>query len=250
MFSSYRKDLWSSRSEAEAAIRKSGFFKAWDPRVLDTYLQYSLRSIPTAVYPDDRSRDPAIALTNAVTLTISKHQEAWSYVRPNFTPQSNEPNVDPVERLLSPDITPVTEGKYRFASPEALLTYMHLPHLRPYVQWVYGSTSPINVPDLQNKRMEITGAGMGGSGGREMNKVEETIVNRTGHLAPFEKVEECASVLASWITKHLRNYQADELFLQQHQSGKSERNKLVMSKEWLKGVLDKVDTKRPMKASL
>jgi hypothetical protein len=51
MMSTYRPDLWPSRKAAEAAFRKNKFFQSWDSRVLDKYIQFGLREVPTALYP-------------------------------------------------------------------------------------------------------------------------------------------------------------------------------------------------------
>ena len=50
--SSFRADLWPSRAEGAARLAKNRFFKAWDRRALDKYVQHGLRDVPTAVYPN------------------------------------------------------------------------------------------------------------------------------------------------------------------------------------------------------
>ncbi|KAJ5022949.1 hypothetical protein J3E73DRAFT_400179 [Bipolaris maydis] len=63
----------------------------WDERVLQRWLQYGLRNLPTAVYP----RHIQVAGTEAhvthedasadtVTLTTTKHQEVFTFLRPTF----------------------------------------------------------------------------------------------------------------------------------------------------------------------
>jgi hypothetical protein len=77
MMSTYRRDLWLSREAAATAFRKSKFFQAWDSRVLDKYIEFGLRQVPTALYPD--GVNGATLSPGAVTLATSKHQEAWNY---------------------------------------------------------------------------------------------------------------------------------------------------------------------------
>ena len=81
MPSSFRPDLWPSRAAAEASFRKGRFFKSFDERVLNNILKYGLREVPTAVYPLSTTTEQG-----AVTLTTTKHQEVWTYLRPNFNP--------------------------------------------------------------------------------------------------------------------------------------------------------------------
>ncbi|PBK71188.1 alpha/beta-hydrolase [Armillaria solidipes] len=47
-----RHDVWASRDEARTWFRKRFPWKAWDPEVLDTYVNHGLRTLPTAFYPD------------------------------------------------------------------------------------------------------------------------------------------------------------------------------------------------------
>ncbi|KAK0472758.1 alpha/beta-hydrolase [Armillaria novae-zelandiae] len=47
-----RHDVWASRDEARSWFRKRFPWKAWDPEVLDTYVDHGLRALPTAFYPD------------------------------------------------------------------------------------------------------------------------------------------------------------------------------------------------------
>ena len=60
----------------------------------------------------------------------------------------------------------------------------------------------------------------------------------------MEKVNVCAELVSAELAKRLDQFKANEMFLQRHQSGKSERDKLVMSKEWQEGVKKTADAKR------
>ncbi|MCJ1474796.1 hypothetical protein MMC13_003456 [Lambiella insularis] len=239
--SSHRPDLWPSRAGAEASFRRNKFFKDWDPRTLEKFVQFGLRETPTAVYPDSEA--------GAVTLTTTKHQEAWSYLRSNFTPQSNS-HHEPVEHLLSPDVAPTDAIKYVFNRPECALSLLGLPYLRPSVLWVYGEHSPINVPEIRKEKMPLTGSGIGGSGGLQTGKVEEVVFEEAGHMVPMEKVKECGELMARWLEKQVEEFRTEEAFYREYDSKKSERGRLVMSKEWLQGVRRKADSKRPVKGKL
>lgn len=64
-----RRDMWSSRKEAQDFLRERSL-KSWDPRVVDIYVKYALRELPTLTYPDK---------TQGVTLTCTKVQEFATY---------------------------------------------------------------------------------------------------------------------------------------------------------------------------
>ncbi|THH29498.1 hypothetical protein EUX98_g4691 [Antrodiella citrinella] len=65
-----RKDVWSSREEARQFFAKRYPWKKWDPRVLDFFIDYGLRDLPTATYPDRQE---------GVTLACPREQEAATY---------------------------------------------------------------------------------------------------------------------------------------------------------------------------
>ncbi|KAH7555145.1 hypothetical protein BM1_07806 [Bipolaris maydis] len=78
-------------SAATEDFRKNKYYSKWDERVLQRWLQYGLRNLPTAVYP----RHIQVAGTEAhvthedasadtVTLTTTKHQEVFTFLRPTF----------------------------------------------------------------------------------------------------------------------------------------------------------------------
>jgi hypothetical protein len=246
---SYRPDLWPSRSEAEASFRSSPFFMTWESRVLDRYLQYALRDTPTVLYPASTLAGSTKPTPSAVTLTTTKHQEAWSYVRSNFAPQSADP-IDPTERLLSPDLDLTDSGTYLFHRAESIHALQALPHMRPRLLWVFGARSHINTPDFRDEKMAVSGTGIGGNGGTKAGMVEKAVVEGAAHMVPFEKVRECAILLAHWLEKQIETFRAEEAFHREHENGKSEREMLAMSKEWLKGVRQKADARRPVKEKL
>src|ERR1700712_3676084 len=50
--STVRRDRWPSRQIAAESFKKSRFYQAWDPRVLELWNQHGLRDLPTRLYPD------------------------------------------------------------------------------------------------------------------------------------------------------------------------------------------------------
>ena len=68
-FATNRRDIWPSREAAAEEWSRGRMYKAWDPAVLAQYVEHGLRPTPTLLYPD--------APEGSVTLTTTKHQEAW-----------------------------------------------------------------------------------------------------------------------------------------------------------------------------
>ncbi len=242
-FATMRPDFWPSREIAEQKFRKSQMYSRWDHRVLDKYLEHGLRSVPTALYPASAS---ASVPSSAVTLTTTKHQEAWAYVRPNFEPRSDDLAF---ERFLSPDADPEAEGKLLTIRSEPGITVRNLPFLRPSVCYIFGKKSPMSSPKLQAEKMSRTGTGVGGSGGVSDGKVTKVEIE-AGHLAAMEAVGRCAEVSAEWLGRWLRGWKNEEETVKRRGSRKSERGMMVVSEEWKE--LMRVDPRslRPIREKL
>ena len=239
-----RKDLWPSREVAEAGFRKNKIFQAWDGRVLDRFFQFGLRQVPTAIYPYP-SADKSVQ-EKSVTLTTTKHQESWSYLRPNFEPQSK--NID---RLLSPDIDPKVEGQQLSHRAETGITLRNLPHLRPNVFYIFGGKSYLSTAnDIMDKFLN-TGVGVGGSGGSRTGRVQRVVFGENTHLLPFEAPSKCSLAMAEWLVAYLDEYRNTEKFYDAYGSRKSDEGRmLVASQEWKDMVKKPSWTLRQVKAKL
>ncbi|TCD61768.1 hypothetical protein EIP91_007970 [Steccherinum ochraceum] len=66
-----RRDIWSSREAAREWFVKRAPWKTWDKRVLDSFVDHGLRSLPTGTYPDRH---------DGVTLACTRVQEAAGYI--------------------------------------------------------------------------------------------------------------------------------------------------------------------------
>lgn len=223
--STARKDLWPSREASEAAFRNNKFFQAWDSRVLDRYLQFGLRQVPTAIYPYP-SADNSVQ-KDSVTLTTTKHQESWSYLRPNFEPQSES-----MDRLLSPDLDPKIEGQLLSHRAEGVITLSNLPHLRPNVFYLFGGKSHLSTGNEQLEKFLTTGVGVGGSGGSKTGRVQRAVFGENAHLLPFETPSKCSLLIAEWLVAYLNEYRTTEKFYETYGSRKSDNCMLVASQEW------------------
>ena len=131
-----------------------------------------------------------------------------------------------------------------------VLTFRNLPLVRPSVLWVFGAESYINTPPTQDEKMAITGTGVGGNGGAETGRVEKIVVEKAGHMLPLETVQDCASILVRWFGKMKDDFEAEETFHREHDSGRSERDMLVTSNGWMENVRLKPRARRIIKGKL
>ncbi|RDX51314.1 alpha/beta-hydrolase [Lentinus brumalis] len=66
-----RKDTWPSREAARDWMSKRLPWSSWTARCLDLFVEYALRDLPTAIYPDR---------ADGVTLCCTRDQEAAGYI--------------------------------------------------------------------------------------------------------------------------------------------------------------------------
>ncbi|RDW66181.1 hypothetical protein BP6252_09816 [Coleophoma cylindrospora] len=222
--STFRRDLWPSRAEAEISMRKSPFYKSWDPRVLDRWLEYGIRETPTALYPNEKG---------AATLTTTKHQECFIFLRPSWEAVSEEGHIE--KRDLVPDMDPASFDRFPFYRPEPPNTLRRLPEVRPSVLYIFGGDSPMSTPEARQLKMELTGTGVGGSGGAKLGMVKEVVLEGVGHLVAMEDSEQCADAGAAWLGRQLKHYEAEQrTYLEWAKRSLAEKQ--TMSKEWEKRI--------------
>lgn len=233
-FATNRRDIWPDRDTAEAEWSSSRAFKPWDRRALKRYMDMGFRNTPTKIYPTEH---PDVSPTS-VTLTTTKHQEAWAFVRPNFRPRLPEgkkhtPDDLRREKLLAPDADPEQEGVYMTLRSEVSLALQRLPDLRPPVIHIFGSKSPFSTPENIELKYSTTGTGKGGSGGIALGKVEKVVMPRTGHFAPLEKIEESAKICEDWLNRIVVTWKEEEEFMRGVAREKSEGGEQrVVSQPW------------------
>jgi hypothetical protein len=233
-FVARRQDLWETREKAETALRK--IQRAWDPRVVERYLQFGLRPVPTRLY--NRQIDPDLP-SSAVTLTTTRHQESWSYTTPNLEPESAG-----LDRLLLPDWDPQTQRPFSFSRPECWTSMQNLPFVRPSVLWVFGSRSYLASAKAQDAKMRVTGTGVGGSGGVKKGMVEKAVLE-SSHTLVFEQIDKCAEVAADWVGRWFQDWLADEKVLAKYKSKRSDVDMIRASEASLQVSRMKMGSKRP-----
>ena len=234
--STRRRDRWPSRSAAAAAFKKSKFYSRWDPRVLERWIQFGLRDLPTALYPNEASSpqttnsdaDPATLATTEskdkeVTLRTTRHNEVFTFLRPTW---------DTVRGPL--DIPSTTRPDSQFYRLEPILTFSQLPHVRPPVLYIFGSESALSAPQLRADKLANTGTGIGGNGGVKKGNVKEVVFENTGHLIPMENVTGTARSCIEWLSQKVgKEWQAREKQEAEQWSKLSIREKTTMSDEFI-----------------
>ncbi|KAF2856286.1 toxin biosynthesis protein-like protein [Plenodomus tracheiphilus IPT5] len=205
--SSRRRERWPSRPDALKSFQKSKFYQAWDTRVLDRWVQYGLRDVPTSLFPDAKAPE--------VTLTTTKHQEVMTFLRPNFAARQGDTEPSSAEytttnpkvnRRTHADLTPQPEPQAPFYRGESAIVFNQLPSIRPSVFYIFGSESSLTDDAVIEEKVARTGVGVGGSGGRAEGRVDHVTVQDAGHLIPMEKVEESAEHIGKWIEKEMLRY--------------------------------------------
>lgn len=222
--STFRRDLWPSKEAALAAFKKQKYYQAWDPRVLEIWIENGLRKTPTPIYPDAKNGE--------ATLSTTKHQEVWTFLRPRYTPQV-EPGTTEFREAF-PDVDPgVKSYRHQFYRPEPPRTFDFLPNLRPSVLYLFGEESYMAADDMINGKLKTTGIGWGGSGGEKVGRVQAVKLKGTGHLAPMEVVGTCADTMVPWIAKELQRWRRQQEAYEKWVKETPMRDKRFLSEEYM-----------------
>ncbi|ROV96619.1 hypothetical protein VPNG_09009 [Cytospora leucostoma] len=233
--SSRRRDLWPSRAEAERGVRRNAFYKAWDPRAVDRLVEFGFRDCPTALYPDKGGGEDGDG-SKEVTLATTKHMECFTYYRPtHLGPRDPDTGRRALDRNLIPDATDYVDEYpgFPFYQPLTPVTAGRLPELRPSVLWVAGENSTVCPPVARKEKMDLTGIGVGGSGGAKAGRVKELVVEGTGHLVAMEKPGVLASNAAGFIREEVERWRKEEEDYRRWVDGVDDRQKAIMDEEFL-----------------
>ncbi|KAL4882276.1 Alpha/beta hydrolase family-domain-containing protein [Aspergillus karnatakaensis] len=194
--STFRRDLWPSREAAVEKFNSSPFYQAWDKRVLEKWVQFGLRDLPTPLYPDTKE--------GGVTLASTKAQELYFYLRTSYTDSRTGISRGKPQEEMHPDdaeLQTMSEGKeVPFYRPEPANVFRRLPEVKPPVLYLFGEKSEMSSSEAQAQKMRVTGTGVGGSGGVERGTVQEVVLP-AGHLVPMEAVKECGEACAGFISQ-------------------------------------------------
>ncbi|EAW24908.1 putative toxin biosynthesis protein [Aspergillus fischeri NRRL 181] len=245
--STYRRDKWPSRKAAAEAFKKNPFYQTWDARVLDRWIKYGLRDLPTAVHPlDDTATSQGS--DRPVTLTTTLHQEVFTFSRPNYDGPPGK-NV-PINRVTHPDLNPKHVGSFPFYRPEPSRIFAQLEHLRPSVLYIFAGKSDMCLPEMMADKMKNTGTGLGGSGGAAEGRVRDVYLENYGHLLAQEAPSECGEAASRWLGKELERWRAEEQAFRDQWSKKSKIERVTIDSRWKEHVPAPVRPKKDSKAKL
>ncbi|KAL4936652.1 hypothetical protein BDV06DRAFT_216513 [Aspergillus oleicola] len=225
--STYRRDKWPSRKAAAESYKRNPFYQAWDPRVLDRWVQHGLRDLPTAIHPTAKEPNSS---ENPVTLRTTLHQEVFTFSRPNY---DGPPGFTvPVNKVTHPDLDPDQIGSWPFYRPEPYRIFAQLPHLRPSVLYVFGGQSDMSPPNMIADKLAHTGTGLGGSGGTVAGRVSNVILKDNGHLVAQEAPVRCAEEASRWLGPELQRWKEEEKLFRDQWDRKSKLEKMTIDSRW------------------
>ena len=79
----------------------------------------------------------------------------------------------------------------------------------------------------------MTGTGLGGSGGVPAGRVSEKVMDKLGHLPPFENPKRTAREVSNWFDKELSRYKQEAKVLRETKSLKSRNGEMMeVSDTW------------------
>lgn len=223
--STNRRDVWPSRADAAAKFNSNKFYQAWDPRVLELWIKHGLRDVPTDLHPAQGPND------TRVTLTTSKHQELFTFLRPTYSHQTK------VELATLRDKDPILDKEFGpewpFYRAEPLAVFKRLPEVRPSVLYIFGGTSDLSTPELRRLKLEATGTGVGGSGGAKEGRVREIVLEGTGHLVAMERVGDCADGISEFLGEELGRWREERKeFEEKWIRGVKKEDKIIVGEKW------------------
>lgn len=219
----YRRDWWSSRQEALQKFQSNPFYQAWDPRVLEKWVEYGLRDTPTELYPqtNENGQQP-------VTLTTTKAQELFTFLRPTYIDKrSGLPRGTP-----HGEVHPSEIDDFPFYRPEPAHIFRHLPELNPSILYVFGENSQFSAPTARQEKIQATGTGLGGNGGVSTGRVKDVVLPGCGHLVPMENVAGCAAASADFVQNELSSWEARMSKLREAWKGVPHQERVSIDDQW------------------
>lgn len=188
--STFRKDLWPSRETARTAMLQKPYYRRWDPRVFNRWIEHGLRDTPTTLHPQP----------GAVTLTTTKSQEIATYLRPLYEIQRDASGTCRPDKLAYPDLDPSKLAPDSVGyNPGVEFVWQNLPTVRPTALYIIGGASHLGTSELQELRLARTGTGVGGNGGAGAGGTGHVTIPNGGHLLPMEMVERTAVAAVEWL---------------------------------------------------
>lgn len=181
-------------------------------------MRHGLRELPTELHPSD-SKD------GRVTLSTSKHQELFTFLRPTYRDAPNESYTD-----IDSD-QQAQHANCLFYRSEPAHVFKRLGEIRPSVQYIFGGKSELSPLLEREAKMVKTGAGVGGSGGAEAERVKKVVLD-CGHLVPMERTNESAQIIAEHLGSEVERWQDERRVLQEHSAASSRHSQIAIDERW------------------
>ncbi|KAJ5224456.1 Alpha/beta hydrolase family-domain-containing protein [Penicillium citrinum] len=231
--STNRRDIWPSREQAAQKFLSNAFYRSWDPRVFERFVKYGLRDLPTRNHAlSEATGQPS------VTLATKKAQELFFYIRPSYVDERSGLARGIPEHDMHPDDI----DDFPFYRPEPAQIFRELPHLKPDVLYLFGESSPLSSPEARQKKMEITGTGIGGSGGLASGRVQERVLP-CGHMVPMEMVRKTAEASAEFIKSTVSAWESQSSAFQRAWEQVPQHERGDVDEQWRRHL--GVSSKRP-----
>lgn len=235
--STTRRDVWPSRKAASEKFRSNRLYQQWDPRVLEKWIEFGLRDLPTEQYPDVPKDAGEVGPPSTLTTTVA--QEVYFYLRGYY----RDPRLLQDEDELKA-IEP-TLGNEPFDMPEGRDLYYQLPWIKPRVLFIFGSKSEASTPESQADKMAKTGTGRGGNGGAEKGSVTKVVLD-AGHLVGMERPKEAAVAAADFMREALERWDVKQTERDAALSGLTRKDRVGINEAWKKnlGIHEESEKKR------
>lgn len=248
ILSTSRRDRWPSRQAAEAAMRRNKFYQTWDPRCFNLWIKHGLRDLPTAVYPaseitskgsvpkeplSNTPDTPSVNKAKPVTLTTTKYQEVFTFLRSNYPAAESSLESYQPDRRTHPDL-PGTALEKPFYRPEPHITFGMFPHLRPPCFFVFAKDhSVLSSQSMIKERLQAIGRGVGGNGGPANGTVTMVDIKGAGHFVPFEKPKEVAENMGRWLGATVQEWRKNVELERRGWVDLDPQQKRTFDKDWL-----------------
>lgn len=198
-----RREHWRSRAEAEKSMRRNPFFANWNARAIDRLVKFSV--------VDDRQSVISTTIDGAsqpkVRTSTSRSMELALLARPNLDGVGTSPKI-PKWTTSVPDLDPKAKDTYPFYRSEPTAIFRLLPMLRPSVLWVCSAQSSSSPPAVREDWLNLTGTGIGGSGGASSGRVKMHIIPGDRHTLPMDDMMgEVVRISREWLQAEMRNWQ-------------------------------------------
>lgn len=90
----------------------------------------------------------------------------------------------------------------------------------------------MSTPKLRQQKMDLTGTGVGGSGGAPEGRAKEVLIPDAGHMVPMEAVGRCADAAAEWLRPEMDRWAREEAEWRRAWAAKSEQERRTVSEEF------------------